>query len=134
MKLDLAHVRRIQAENGRLLARIEELEHEVRMLKQLAEEPDEWSLPDAPPGLWLPPAERSVLWRLFKSNGTTVHKIGLLEHLYSTEPDIDRGDQKIIDVYICKIRRKLRGCPWVIKTRWGVGYYLVRSEPEAAAS
>lgn len=40
-------------------------------------------------------------------------------------------DPKIIDVHICKIRKKLAAKGFEIKNRYGEGYYL---EPEARAS
>jgi DNA-binding response OmpR family regulator len=46
----------------------------------------------------------------------------------------DRGHEaepKIVDVLVCKIRKKLRGSPWVIETVWGQGY-RARLAPQMA--
>ena len=43
----------------------------------------------------------------------------------------DEAEPKIVDVFICKIRRKLKPFGIDIKTVWGKGYYLT---PEAKRS
>lgn len=42
--------------------------------------------------------------------------------------DAEVPEPKIIDVFVCKIRRKLSGTPWEIKTNWGFGYSLHKRE------
>jgi DNA-binding response OmpR family regulator len=32
------------------------------------------------------------------------------------------AEPKIVNVLVCKIRRKLRGSPWLIETVWGLDY------------
>jgi two-component system cell cycle response regulator CtrA len=59
--------------------------------------------------------------------GTTLTKEMFLSHLYG---DIDEPEIKIIDVFICKLRKKLAeatGGTRYIETVWGRGYVL-RSE------
>ncbi|MFN7173354.1 MAG: response regulator transcription factor [Thermaurantiacus tibetensis] len=55
--------------------------------------------------------------------GTTVTKEMFLAHLYGGQ---DEPEMKIIDVFICKLRRKLSeaGCPPIIETVWGRGYTI----------
>ncbi len=55
--------------------------------------------------------------------GTTVTKEMFLAHLYGGQ---DEPEMKIIDVFICKLRRKLAeaGCPPVVETVWGRGYTI----------
>jgi two-component system cell cycle response regulator CtrA len=55
--------------------------------------------------------------------GTTVTKEMFLAHLYGGR---EEPEMKIIDVFICKIRRKLAeaGAPPVIETVWGRGYTI----------
>ncbi|MFQ3595523.1 MAG: response regulator transcription factor [Sphingomonadaceae bacterium] len=55
--------------------------------------------------------------------GTTVTKEMFLAHLYGGQ---DEPEMKIIDVFICKLRRKLSeaGSPPVIETVWGRGYTI----------
>lgn len=45
----------------------------------------------------------------------------LMTEMYYDHPD--GRVPKIIDVYICKVRKKLRPFGVTIKTRWAVGYY-----------
>ncbi|WP_448582518.1 response regulator transcription factor [Thermaurantiacus sp.] len=60
---------------------------------------------------------------LAQRRGTTVTKEMFLAHLYGGE---DEPEMKIIDVFICKLRRKLAeaGCPPIIETVWGRGYTI----------
>lgn len=50
----------------------------------------------------------------------------LLNRLYAEEAD-EAPQIKIIDIFICKMRRKLKGSNWRIETVWGSGYKLVGS-------
>ena len=71
--------------------------------------------------------EFDVLELLVQTRGTVMPKQMILEQLYGT---VEVPDQKIIDVFVCKIRRKLRdatGGNGVIDTVWGRGY-IVRQE------
>ncbi|GAB0115010.1 response regulator transcription factor [Acidisoma sp. C75] len=67
--------------------------------------------------------EYRILELLFLRSGSIVTKESFLNHLYSgtDEPDI-----KIIDVFVCKLRRKLTqaGAEDVITTVWGRGYIV----------
>lgn len=58
--------------------------------------------------------------------GMTVNKEAFLNHLYG---GMDEPDAKIVDVFLCKLRKKLRnaGATIVPETVWGRGYYF----PEA---
>jgi two-component system cell cycle response regulator CtrA len=53
-----------------------------------------------------------------------VRKDAMLSQLYSI--DEAEPDQKIIDVFICKLRKKLAaaGAAGLISTVWGAGYRL----------
>jgi len=63
--------------------------------------------------------------------GTTLTKEMFLDHLYG---GIDEPELKIIDVFICKLRKKIAtatGGSHYIETVWGRGYVL--KDPEIAA-
>ena len=68
--------------------------------------------------------------------GTTLTKEMFLNHLYG---GMDEPELKIIDVFICKLRKKLAmatGGDHYIETVWGRGYVLrdpPASEEDAAA-
>lgn len=44
--------------------------------------------------------------------------------VYWDKPDVDWPDEKIIDVFVCKLRKKLKqsGSIYSLNTVWGVGY------------
>lgn len=69
--------------------------------------------------------EYSMLELLVLRRGVTVTKEMFLNHMYG---GMDEPDVKIIDVFICKLRKKLP--PNTIGTVWGRGYYL--AEPPSA--
>jgi len=74
--------------------------------------------------LRLPNKEYRVLELLCLRKGATLTKEMFLNHLYEGR---DEPDHKIIDVYICKLRRKLSEATgeWSgIETVWGRGYVL----------
>jgi two-component system, cell cycle response regulator CtrA len=71
--------------------------------------------------------EYGILELLALRRGTTLSKEVFLDHLYGGR---DEPEQKIIDVFICKLRKKIQalgGGPG-IETVWGQGY--VMREPE----
>jgi two-component system cell cycle response regulator CtrA len=73
--------------------------------------------------------EYDMLELLSLRQGTTLTKEAFLNHLYN---GIDEPEAKIIDVFICKIRKKIidaTGGENYIHTEWGRGYVL--RPPEA---
>ena len=80
------------------------------------------------------PKEYGILELLSLRKGKTLTKDMFLDHLYG---GMDEPEQKIVDVFICKLRKKiaaLTGEETGIQTVWGQGYVL--REPglaEAAA-
>jgi len=76
-------------------------------------------------------SEYAMLELLSLRKGTTLTKDMFLNHLYG---GMDEPSMKIIDVFICKLRKKLSsacGGENYIDTVWGRGYVLI--EPAAAA-
>jgi two-component system cell cycle response regulator CtrA len=66
--------------------------------------------------------------------GTTLTKEMFLNHLYG---GMDEPELKIIDVFICKLRKKLAqatGGEHFIETVWGRGYVLRDPDPRVAVS
>ncbi len=77
--------------------------------------------------------EYALLELLALRKGTTINKEQFLNHLYG---GMDEPEMKIIDVFLCKIRRKLEklsGGEQYIQTVWGRGYIL-KDMPETAPS
>jgi two-component system cell cycle response regulator CtrA len=78
--------------------------------------------------------EYQMLELLSLRKGTTLTKEMFLNHLYG---GMDEPELKIIDVFICKLRKKLSeatGGDNHIETVWGRGYVLRDPEPGAIAS
>ena len=78
----------------------------------------------------LTPKEYDVLELLSQRKDTTVTKEMFLNHLYGGK---EEPKMKILEVFICKLRRKLSqatGGEQYIETVWGRGYVL--RDPEAA--
>lgn len=67
--------------------------------------------------------EYEMLELLFLRKGACVTKEAFLSHLYQER---DEPEIKIIDVFVCKLRRKLReyGADGTVQTLWGRGYTL----------
>jgi two-component system, cell cycle response regulator CtrA len=75
--------------------------------------------------------EYAILELLSVRKGTTLTKEMILNHLYG---GIDGPELKIIDVFVCKLRKKLAlatGDRHYIETVWGRGYALRDPAPEA---
>lgn len=78
------------------------------------------------------PKERAILKALHDRCGHVVTKEQLFARVYdSLFSDADLPDDKILGVFICKLRRKLRGTRWVIETRYGVGWFIRSTEGDA---
>ncbi len=76
--------------------------------------------------------EYSILELLSLRKGTTLTKEMFLDHLYG---GIDEPELKIIDVFICKLRKKIQvatGDNHYIETVWGRGYVLKDPEQPGA--
>jgi two-component system cell cycle response regulator CtrA len=73
--------------------------------------------------------EYSILELLSLRKGTTLTKEMFLDHLYG---GLDEPELKIIDVFICKLRKKISnmtGGDSYIETVWGRGYVLKDPDP-----
>ncbi len=77
--------------------------------------------------------EYSVLELLVLRKGMVQTKEAFLNHLYG---GMDEPEVKIIDVFICKLRKKLlaAGAGGMIKTAWSRGYILHAPRPAPGAS
>jgi hypothetical protein len=67
-----------------------------------------------------------IFARLVKNTGKLVTKKELFNEIYSLDPNGGAG-LKIIDVFVCKLRKK---CPWPITTVWGRGYIIEGCQSE----
>lgn len=104
-----ARIEGLQAENARLRDRIDQLERTAGM-DFIA--PLEWRLTVA---------EQRVFGVLMARELAT--KDAIMAALYRDQAK-DEAEPKIVDVFICKARAKLRAFSVSIETSWGQGYYL----------
>jgi DNA-binding response OmpR family regulator len=87
---------------------------------------------DVLPNVKLSPNERKLFALLHARLGRAVGRGALLDaasyhHGWDREPL-----PKVVDVYICHLRRKLKGSDFAIETVWGLGYRLVQMNPHAS--
>lgn len=68
-------------------------------------------------------SEALLLQRLAEVFPRILSKEALLEWMYQLTPDAE-PEIKIIDVYVCKIRKKIEPLGIRIDTAWGKGYAL----------
>lgn len=107
----LDKVRVLQAENEMLRERVDQLEGVLfRTDRSL---PVEWLLT---------PQEARLLGALIKREHCT--KDQLMMALYGDRHSGEEAEPKIVDVVICKTRRKLKPFNIAIKTHWGHGYFI----------
>jgi len=76
--------------------------------------------------------EYSMLELLVRNEGRTLSKEQIMNHLYL----LDGPEIKIVDVFVCKLRKKLKegGADAEIQTVWGRGYRMFAPTQELAAS
>jgi two-component system cell cycle response regulator CtrA len=106
-----ARLEALEMENGTLRIRIAELEDALMGTKHLLT-PVEWQLTGS---------EIRVFGVLQKRELVT--KEAAMAALYGNFGK-DEAEIKIVDVFICKLRRKLKPFGIEIKTVWGQGYML----------
>lgn len=100
----------IEAENEQLRDRLAILENVLGLVQKF------------PPTLPFTPSEGRVVG-LLMSQGF-VRKEAIFSLLYDNRPN-EIPEPKIVDVFICKIRAKLKKFTEVrIETKWGEGYYI----------
>ncbi|MEZ2410518.1 helix-turn-helix domain-containing protein [Bosea sp. RCC_152_1] len=114
-----ARLEALEAENDRLRDRCEFLEEAMGLTV------------DAPVFLGLTKHEARLFGALLKRPMLT--KTGVMATLYSERPD-EEPEMKIVDVYVCKIRKKLKPYGLEIETIWGQGYRMTEAMRAKAAA
>lgn len=100
----------LEGENEALRERVRQLETELFSLD--VQLPIEWRLTRS---------EARLFGALLSKEVAT--KGAVMLALYGDRPD-GGADTKIVDVFVCKLRRKLKPFGIAIHTEWGVGYRL----------
>lgn len=76
--------------------------------------------------------EAVLLAALYARRGNMVNKEGLMSAIYGDRPE--EPEMNIVDVFVCKIRKKLRAIgAGPIDTVWGIGYAISPAGVEACA-
>ena len=82
--------------------------------------------------VYLTPLQFRLVRQLVEAFPATIARTRLFDRLYDhLDPD-DAPEPKIVDIVVCKIRRKLAGLGLVVTTSWGVGYAIAAAEGEDA--
>ena len=76
--------------------------------------------------LELPRRELSVFECLFTSNGRLVSKNALLDYAYGVGADVE---EKVVEVYVSRLRSRLKPYGVVIKSQRGLGYQMLGDTP-----
>lgn len=112
-----ARIDGLQAEVDRLVGRVEQLEAAMGMRVIT---PLEWRLT---------PMQMRVFGVLLSRELATKHAV--MAALYRDDGR-DEADPKIVDVFVCHIRRKLKSFGVPIETIWGQGYRLTPAAKDRA--
>lgn len=76
--------------------------------------------------------EFAIFIMLYDGKGRVFSKESL--HRAVTKLWGEESELKIVDVFVCKLRAKLKGMPIAIETAWGRGYRLLSKQPLEQAS
>lgn len=94
---------------------IDELQHRIRVLEEIT-----GAALDAPLEFGLTRNEACILGLLTKNE--LVRRSSVMEALYMHKQD--EAEIKIVDVFVCHLRRKVKPFGIVIDTVWGHGYSM----------
>lgn len=111
----------LEAENDELRERVLQLEHALT------------GGYDRLPVGGLTPTEAAVLASIAASD-EGAPKARIYEAIYALRMDREAPEPKIVDVFICKIRKKLVVYGISIETVWGWGYRMPKRDREALAA
>lgn len=114
----MEEVRTLRRERAALSAQVEELKYQIECLTGRA--PAGWEPLVA--GIRISPSERAVLAVLLNQRGRVLSRDQIMLALEMNGSRAE--DAKIVDIYICRLRRAFRACraPVEIRTIWGQGF------------
>jgi two-component system, cell cycle response regulator CtrA len=112
------YVAAVEAENEQLRERVQQLEELLGLSFE------------SPPILGLTQREGALFGLLLSREFLT--KEAIMVGLYGLMPGADEVEIQIVDVFTCKLRKKLKPFGIAIETSWGRGYYMT-AEAKAAA-
>lgn len=112
----------LEARVRALLRRRDVPQQQLRELGTLSYDPVTRQLFAGKTEIDLPRREMSVLECLVEAEGRTVSKSLLLDHVYGVGADVD---EKVVEVYVSRLRSRLSAYGIHIKTRRGIGYQVM---------
>lgn len=98
------------------------------VIENLVVDPDQHTVTINDEALELPNKEYSLLHYLVSSIGKAISRDSILYRVWG---DDFFGDDRVVDVHICRLREKLEryeDCPIAIRTVRGVGYRCIRTK------
>jgi two-component system, cell cycle response regulator CtrA len=101
-------IAKLEAENDELRVRIRELEEMLGITFE------------TPPQFGFSRSESAIFGLLLKQQ--LVRRSAMMDSIYLHKQD--EAEIKIVDVWVCRMRRKLRPYGITIQTQWGQGYFL----------
>jgi two-component system cell cycle response regulator CtrA len=123
----LATIQALKAKNRELVERNEHLDFCIAEMTTIPAE-----MTTLPPDVMhaLTPSQIRVLAALVEARGRMMTREGLLAAAYHDRAFADWPEIKIIDVYICKIRKTLEqiGSGIEVRTLWGRGFRAIVPE------
>lgn len=131
----LADYQKLEAERDRLAERVRALEGERLEQLTLGDLVITFGQGISIDGRWvrLTGSELKLLELLARRAERTLTRSAIMDALYCDRSIDEEPQEKIIDIWICKLRNRLAGARGVrIETRWGEGYRLTtRAEARA---
>ena len=85
---------------------------------------------DAPAWMGLTVNEAKLFGLLMARDAVT--KSGAMDVLYGLGPDADVAEEKIIDAFVCTLRKKLDPFEIPVETNWGQGYFMTEASKQKA--
>ncbi|WP_395175793.1 winged helix-turn-helix domain-containing protein [Roseibium alexandrii] len=82
----------------------------------------------------LPKNEFALFAALWDAGGRVLTKEALMDQLYDLFAEGEEPHIKIIDVYVCKLRKKVKNLPVSVETVWGRGYRILPQQEVKEAS
>ena len=79
----------------------------------------------SPAWLGLSRSEATIFGLLLAREAVT--KALVMDAIYGDRPDADAAEEKIVDVWVCKLRAKIERFGIEIETNWGQGYFMTQA-------
>ena len=117
----------LEARVRALLRRRDVPQHQIRAVGRLNYDVGGRQLFAGEVEIEIPRREMSVLECLIEADGRIVSKAAMLDHAYGVGADVE---EKVVEVYISRLRRRLSEHGVEISSRRGMGYQLILEQDE----